>query len=128
MGLPGVPSFGVFWNEGGTYVFYAESLDSETRRGTLSSIDDRRVPRPEVGPWSFVLGPWSTSTSTSKNQHRVAIAVEVISALDGFAIRGEDSLSACESRDKHEKRRLRQVKVCDEPLDDAKAMTGMNEE
>jgi hypothetical protein len=64
----------------------------------------------------------------SQDQHRVAVAVEVVSALDGCAIRGKDSLSTCECRDQHEQRRSRQMKVGDEPLDDAKAMTGVNEE
>jgi len=36
-------SVGMFWNEGGEYVFYAESLDpGNDRRPTLSSHDDRR--------------------------------------------------------------------------------------
>jgi len=58
MALPCPTSFGVFWNEGGTYVFYAESLDSETRRGTLSSIDDRRAPF-RVGPRELPARPES---------------------------------------------------------------------
>jgi hypothetical protein len=44
MGLPGVTSFAMFWNEGGTYVFYAGSPNPDIRRRTLSSIDDRRTP------------------------------------------------------------------------------------
>jgi hypothetical protein len=58
MALPGVTSFGVFWNEGGSYVFYAESLDLETRRRTLSPSDEGRAPF-RTGPRELPVPPES---------------------------------------------------------------------
>jgi hypothetical protein len=65
MGLSCVTTFAVFWNEGGTYVFYAESLNPETRRGTLSSIDDRRAPF-RTGPRELPASPESARGVTKR--------------------------------------------------------------
>ena len=73
MSLPEPPSF-VFWNEGGTYVLYAASLNPGNLQRSRRSDD----------------------------QHRVAVAVEPVTLLNGLAIRRQDPLTPGERRHEHQ--------------------------
>ena len=84
MSLPEPPSF-VFWNEGGTYVLYAASLDPANRRRF-----------PALGSGLSVPG------AVSSDQHGVAVAVEPVALLNGVVIRGQNSLTPGERRHEHQ--------------------------
>jgi hypothetical protein len=84
MSLPEPPSF-VFWNEGGTYVLYAASLDP---------VNLRRFPA--LGSRLSVAG------AVSDDQHRVAVAVEPVALLNGLVIRRQDPLTPGERRHEHQ--------------------------
>ena len=58
----------------------------------------------------------------------VAVAEEAVAAFHGVTVGFEDALAADKSRDEHEKRRLRKVKVRHERVDDLEFVAGRNEE
>src|SRR4051812_32035259 len=61
-------------------------------------------------------------------QHRVAVAVEPVPLRDRRIICGTDAIAARERRDQHQQRRLRQVKVRQQPADHAKLRARIQEE
>jgi hypothetical protein len=84
MSLPEPPSF-VFWNEGGAYVLYAESLDPANRHRFRALGSGLSVP-----------------AAVSDDQHGVAVAVEPVALLDGLAIRRQDPVTPGERRHEHQ--------------------------
>src|SRR5947208_3300376 len=67
------------------------------------------------------------STSFTKKQAGIAIRIESIAAVDGVGVGPFHRLQAAESRYQHEQRRARQVKIGQEDIDRAKAISGRNE-
>src|SRR5262245_59346138 len=62
------------------------------------------------------------------DQHRIAVAEEAIARADRMPVGGADLLHPCERRDEHEQRRLGEMEVRDEAIDDAKAIARRDEE
>ena len=64
----------------------------------------------------------------SFKKHGVAVAEEAIVVRYGMSIGGANSIAAGEGRDEHQQGRLRQVKVGDQPVDDAEPVSRRDED
>src|SRR4051812_13265721 len=74
------------------------------------------------------MSNWSMSGVPALQQHGVAVAEEAVAAVNRVAVGGHDGLVAREGADQHQQRRLGQVEVGDEDVDDAEAKTGRDED
>src|ERR1700684_4561615 len=83
----------------------------------LLSARRRRPPRQRMASWQ-----------RAPAQHAVAEREEPILRVEGMRIRASPALITDKSRKEHEQRRARLVKVGEQPVDGAKAMSGMDEE
>ena len=63
-----------------------------------------------------------------QDQHRVAVAVEAVSGLEGGTIGREDALAPGEGADQREQARSRQVEVREESVHGTEAAAGTDEE
>src|SRR5678815_2324884 len=66
-------------------------------------------------------------SADSRNQHRIAVAVEPVPPLHGISIDGEDLLAARKRRREDQQRRLRQREIGDEARHQLEAVTGTDE-
>jgi hypothetical protein len=84
----------MFWNEGGAYVFYAESPEPPVpAAGRVTLEHAAPVPRQiDRAPRRARL----------QHEHRVAIAVKTVAPGDRFAIGGENPLAAREPSYEHQ--------------------------
>src|SRR5215203_1915045 len=64
----------------------------------------------------------------SRNQHRVAVAVEPVAPLHGISIDGEDLLAARKRGREEQQRRLRQMEIGDQARHQLKVMTRADEQ
>ena len=64
----------------------------------------------------------------SRNQHRIAVAVEPVPPLHGISIDGEDLLAARKRRREEQQRRLRQMEIGDEARHQLETMTRADEQ
>ena len=105
----------LFWNAGGVYISDAETPDPVVPAlGRVNLEHDAPVPRQgdnrgyrelrfSVAP----CGPMSSAVSlTSKDQHRITIAIEPVPPLHGLLIDGEDLVAARKRRREDQQRRL----------------------
>jgi hypothetical protein len=90
---------GMFWNEGGAYVFHAESPEPPVPAAG-------RVTLEHAAPFPRHLDRPAPLASL-QNEHRISIAVEPVPPGDGLAIDGADLLAAGERRRQHQERRSR---------------------
>jgi hypothetical protein len=85
---------GMFWNEGGAYVFYAESPGPPVpAAGHVTLEHVAPVPRQFDG---------SGRRAALEHEHRVAIAVKAVLLGDGPTIGGEDRVPVCKRGDEHQ--------------------------
>jgi hypothetical protein len=63
-----------------------------------------------------------------ENQHTVAVGEKTIFLADGFIVGAEGQISAGKSGNQHEERRLGQVEVCQEFIDNLKLKAGKYKE
>src|SRR5689334_1071064 len=70
----------------------------------------------------------TTNLPISADQHRVAVAIEAVAFGDGRAVRREDMVAAGEGGDEHDQRRLGQMEVGHQSVDDAEVEAGIDEE
>ena len=59
--------------------------------------------------------------------HAIAVAVKTVAGFDGVLVGAQDEFAAGEGADEDEQRRLRQMEIGDELIDDAKRVTGFHE-
>lgn len=62
------------------------------------------------------------------DEHAVSITVKAIVFSDSMAVRRENILAAGKRADEREKRRSRQMEICQQSIHDAKLKTGINED
>ena len=85
----------MFWNEGGAYVFYAESPGPSVPAAGRVILEHVAL---SLGIEHSAVRMWPCSN----DEHRVAVAVETVSCGDRFAIDGHDLLAARKRRHQHE--------------------------
>src|ERR1700689_540516 len=68
-----------------------------------------------------------SSSAASREKHAVAIAEKAVSFLDRVAISGQHPLAAGKGAHQHQQARLRQMKVSEQAVRDAKFITRRNE-
>jgi hypothetical protein len=86
----------LFWNEGG--------VDNSVPHQNGNGADGKDDLRFFVAPCEPAC---SVNSVDSRNQHRVAVAVEPVPPLHGISIDGEDLLAARKRRREDQQRRLR---------------------
>ena|SRR6188508_3602025 len=67
-------------------------------------------------------------SADSRNQHRIAVAVEPVPPLHGISIDGEDLLAARKRRREDQQRRLGEMEIGDEARHQLEAMTRADEQ
>ena len=76
--------------------------------------------------------PWHAApnklSSTLLNKHAISVGVETVALSDGVVVGAEDVFCSCQSADQHQERRLGQVEVGEQSLDQPEFVAGIDEE
>jgi hypothetical protein len=62
----------------------------------------------------------------SVDKHRIAVTVKSEAPGDRFTIRFKDKFLPCERGNEHQERRFRQMKICDQSVDNFKTIAGVD--